>query len=123
MLDNVFTHLALFVSVMVVTFGMSSLVGHSLKENARHNALKANQRSNAARADVARIRKRVERLSTMRSVDEWSLVRGMVASYKLSGLEKVGEVVPQPKQIVAKIVSKPKVELLVARLGDEPAVR
>lgn len=116
------THVALFVSVMVVTFGVSSLLGHSLKENARHNAIKAGERATAARADVARIRKRVEKLSTMKSVDEWSILRGMVAAYKLP----VGAKLPpaatkqQPLQNIAK---KPKVELLVARIGDESTVR
>lgn len=62
----------------IVTYGFSCLAGNSLMEYARRDSIRAAERTKAARADVARLRARVDRLTTMSAVDRWAESRGFV---------------------------------------------
>lgn len=107
-------YIALFGMVVAVTFGFSTLAGHSFMEHARREAIRAGERTRIARADLGRLRSRLERLTTMKSVDDWSKTRGFVAPYNPVGDKDVAE-----PTVVAK-VEKPrnrglKLEMTVAR--------
>lgn len=106
-------HVLLFVVVSGLTLGFSSLLGHSLKEQARHEAVRSGERARSARLEVARLRRRVERLVTVKSIEDWSLVQGLASPYKF--------VANKPKPAVAQNLvqvrpNRPQVDVLVARM-------
>lgn len=110
-----------FGAVVVVTFGFSTLLGHSMKEGARRDAIRAQERAKTARADVSRIRGRVERLTTMRAVEEWTKFNGYVTGYQFA---KSVPAKPSSKPaFVAKKASEVKVDVLVARVDNGGQVR
>jgi hypothetical protein len=74
----------LFAVTSASSFGFSTLLGHSLKEHARREALRAGDRARAARADLARLRSKLERLTTMKSVDDWSKAKGFIPAYQVA---------------------------------------
>ncbi len=71
----------LYAAVSLITFGALTLIGQSKKEQARHQAVVSNLRARAAINEVARIRTRVEKLVSLKIVDEWSKTKGYVAAY------------------------------------------
>ncbi len=85
-----------------------------MKENARRDSVRSVGRARTARAEVARLRDKVELLTTMKAVDDWSLARGFVAPYQ--ALPKVAQPL---KAIVAKAQgAKFDVTVTVARAND-----
>lgn len=100
----------LFLVISASTYGFFTLLGHSLKEQARHESIRANGRTRVALNDLSRIRSRVGRLVSMRIVDDWSKQKGFVASYTFP---KMGEV-PKTQQ-VAKRDTSMKLALIQAR--------
>ncbi len=86
--ESVLTNVALFCAVAPLTWGFSLLLGHSLKENARRQAVHATQRASVARQDMARLRNRLDRLTSSNVVDAWAVNNGFVSSHSL-GLEDV----------------------------------
>lgn len=84
-LSFVANQLAVFTAVAVVAFGFSILMGSSLKENARRDMVKAKERTKVARDDMARLRARMDRLSTMAAVDTWARARNFVAPHAVPG--------------------------------------
>jgi len=93
-----------------------------MKENARQEAIRAGQRAKSARLDVGRIRKRLERLTTMKSVDAWTRDNGFVASYAVSKQPVKPIVVVRPT-LFAKNDSGLKIDVFVARIEDGTEAR
>lgn len=69
--------------VIAITFGFSVLMGSSLMENARRDKVKAITRMSIARDDMARLRNRMDRLTTMAAVDTWARSRSFVPPHGL----------------------------------------
>lgn len=111
-----------FTAIATVTFSFSTLLGFSMKESARREAIRAGERAKAARADVSRIRRRVEQLTTMRAVDEWSRFNGFVTNYQFAQNSARPVVKPRPS-VVARQDRGPKVDVLVARIEHGSDVR
>jgi len=112
-----FTNVLLFTMATTVTFGFSTLLGYSMKEAARHQAIRDGDRAKSARADMSRIKSRIERLSTLRSVDEWSQLKGFVTTFQ------VAKATPVQRPASIKEVDSPKgaglkVDVVVARVED-----
>lgn len=115
-------HVALFALVASATYGGSTLVGHSLMEHARREGLRAGDRARVARADLARLRSKLERLTTMRAVEDWSKVKGFVPSYQVASAIKPPTKAPAPVAI-KKAVPEVGVEMTVARVERHEEVR
>lgn len=79
----VFWQTMLFGFVVAVTFGFSILLGSSMMENARRDRLDALERTKVAREDMARLRGRMDRLTTMAAVDTWARTRDFVPPHGL----------------------------------------
>lgn len=62
--------------LVACSYAASSLVGHTLMEQARRDGLRATERAAMARKDVAALRQRIERLVGLRSVERWAAIRG-----------------------------------------------
>lgn len=117
-LNQIATMSALFTAVAVVTFGFSTLLGHSMKEGARRTAIRSQERAKIARADVSRIRGRYERLTTMRAVDEWSKFNGYESGYQFSKTPTAKPVVPSKPVVVARQSKNVQIDVLVAKVND-----
>ena len=112
----------LFALTATLTFGFSSLLGSSMKEAARQEAVRDGSRAKAARADMSRIRSRVERLSTMKSVDDWSELNGFVTTYQLA--QNTEPAVPLIKKALPKDKAAGlKIEVVVAKVDDGSTTR
>lgn len=107
-------HALVFLAVCGVTMGFSSLVGHSMKENARREAIRASQRAKVARVDAGRIRARFERLTTLKAVDAWTKVNGFVPGYQFQK-KAVAPEVPTRTNLVARRDVGLKVDVLVSK--------
>lgn len=68
--------LAAYAGAALLAFVASSLAGQALTESARRDALRATERARAAMADVALLRERVDRLSSVDSLESWAALRG-----------------------------------------------
>lgn len=105
----VIAQVALFGFVCSVTFGFSSLTGHSLMEQQRREALRAGNRARVARSDLARLRSRLERLTTMRAVDDWAKVKGFVPAYAVANND--GATASEKPAVVAMATKKANTEV------------
>lgn len=109
---------ALFAGSAVVAFGFSTLLGCSLQETAKRDALRANSKAKQARADVSRIKTKADRLATLKEIDQWAQENGFVPSY-----QRLLEKKPQPKlaterSLVAMNSHQPKIEVVLTGVGD-----
>lgn len=112
------TSCVVFTAVAVVTFGFSTLLGHSMKEGARRTAIRSQERAKIARADVSRIRGRFERLTTMRAVDEWSKFNGYESGYQFVKAPTAKPVVPSKPVVAARHPKNVQIDVLVAKVND-----
>lgn len=78
----------LSVSIFVVVYGLSILLGSSLMENARRDNVRANIRAKTARQDITRLRTRMDNVTTMAAIDTWSRSRGFVPPHGLGNEER-----------------------------------
>lgn|GEM_PF-2997520 len=72
----ILTYVFVFAFIVASAYAASSLVGHTLMEQARREGLRASERASMARKDVAALRQKIERLVGLRSVERWAEVRG-----------------------------------------------
>lgn len=72
----ILTYVFVFAFIVASSYAASSLIGHTLMEQARREGLRASERASLARKDVAALRQRIERLVGLRSVERWATVRG-----------------------------------------------
>lgn len=70
--------LLVFGMIMAVAYGFSSLAGQTMMEQARREGIRSQERARQARMDVSILRQRVDRLTSMKSIDGWALSHGMV---------------------------------------------
>lgn len=110
--------LALFSSALLVSFFLSSIAGNAMLEKTRRERIRSQERTIQARTDAAQIRRSLDFLTSMRSVDRYAAANQMV----LSGVE-VAPVIdlgaPATPALVASnsrvepvIVAEPKVEAI-----------
>lgn len=85
--SRILGHVAAFSAVIAVSYGVSSLAGNTLMEKARREGLNAQARSRQAKMDVALLRDRIERLTSMQSVEQWASFRGFVSPDQLFAIQ------------------------------------
>lgn len=78
----------LFLLVAATTFTFSTLIGHSMMENARLDSVRATSRARAAKAEVASLRNRIESLSNMKAIEDWAKSRGFLAPYQVAPVKQ-----------------------------------
>lgn len=88
---------ALFVILTGITTVFSGLMGESYKERARWETIRAVEGAREARRDTAVLRRQVDRLLTMESVDRWATSQGFVRTTGLEGLVARSVVEPEPR--------------------------
>ncbi len=66
-----------FLLIALGAYGFSSLAGQTMMEQARREGIRAQERARQARMDVALLRQRVDRLTSMKSIEAWAESRGM----------------------------------------------
>lgn len=114
-------NLAFFgISLFAVSFGFSSLLGHSMMEHARHEANRAVSRAKSAKGDVAKLSKRWDRLFAMKTTDDWSRANGFVPPYVRPEPAKVAQTQPAPPKLERH---KPVVDIVAVNLGSRNEVR
>jgi hypothetical protein len=112
-----FANVLLLAMATTVTFGFSTLLGYSMKEAARHQAIRDGDRAKSARSDMSRIKARIERLSTLRAVDDWSQLKGFVTTFQVAKATEA----PRPSSIKEAVSTKGqglKIDVVVARMED-----
>lgn len=82
--------LAAYAAMALLAFIGSSVTGYALTESARREALRATERARAAKADVALLRERVDRLSSVDSLESWAALRGFALPEAASAPPKEG---------------------------------
>ena len=108
------------VSLFAVSFGFSSLLGHSLMEHARHEANRAVSRARSANGDVAKLSKRWDRLFAMKTTDDWSRANGLVPPYQRPQPTIVAAAKPR---VTKPIRQKPVVDVVAVRIEGRSDVR
>jgi|GEM_PF-4144549 len=63
---------------MLVSFVFSSILGNSMLEKTRRERIAAQNRTRVAQTEVNRLRRDLDELSSMESVDRWAMSAGMV---------------------------------------------
>lgn len=89
--------IVMFVILASITTVTSGLMGESFKENARWSTIRAVESAREARRDAAVLRRQVDRLVTMESVDRWAASQGFVRTTGLEGLVARSAVETQPR--------------------------
>ena len=112
-----FANVLLFTMATTVTFGFSTLLGYSMKEAARHQAIRDGDRAKSARADMSRIKSRIERLSTLRAVDEWSQLKGFVTTFQVAKAAETARPASL-REAVSPKGQRLKIDVVVARVED-----
>lgn len=84
------SQLVLFATVFIAVYGFSILLGSSLMENARRDKVRANARMKVAREDMAKLRNRMDRLTTMAAIDTWARTRGYQPPHGLTNEKEDG---------------------------------
>lgn len=77
-LDRIVTTCLAFAIVTGMSWGFSTLLGHSMMESARREHGQALERAKVARRELARLRTRADRLSSMGELEQWARSAGFV---------------------------------------------
>lgn len=70
--------MVVLVASVLVSFVFSSILGNSLLEKSRRERIAAQNRTLLAQSEVNRLRRDLDELSSMESVDRWAMSAGMV---------------------------------------------
>lgn len=74
-------HLLGLGGTLLLSFGASSLAGQMRMEGLRRTQIQARERAIEARMVVSTLRQKIERLASVRAVDEWAKVRNFTLAF------------------------------------------
>lgn len=102
--STVLASMFMFVATLALAYGLSTLVGCSMKEAAFRTALQAKSRAKAARSELARIQSKVQRIATLHSIGKWSKENTMVSNFDFKTTPVSSKkAVREQKTLVAKV--------------------